>query len=193
MAYWSTYSLWLPWSQQLQLLGKIVRRRQERQELHLLQSACSSDAWSTYQPRKSLGCRSNDTALEDKAYRFCFGMYVSKSTLADADNWRDNHIFEEFASHTMAEARSAGRQTSLSLEATYMSLTQRLSSFAWRLSNGPSIGRTCGKAGSKYIPCTTLRHSYRRFPHYGGEGKRHECNGCHSLWGELVLHLRPRL
>ena len=44
-------------------------------------------------------------ALEDKAYRLGFGKNVSKSTLADANNKRDYHIFEQFAYHTVAEAR----------------------------------------------------------------------------------------
>jgi hypothetical protein len=44
-------------------------------------------------------------ALEDKAYRPGFGKNVSKSTLADANNKRDYHIFEQFAYHTVAEAR----------------------------------------------------------------------------------------
>ena len=39
-------------------------------------------------------------ALEDKAYRLGFGKNVSKSTLADANNKRDYHIFEQFAYHT---------------------------------------------------------------------------------------------
>ena len=43
--------------------------------------------------------------LEDKAYRFGFGKNVSKSTPADANNKRDYHIFEQFAYHTVAEAR----------------------------------------------------------------------------------------
>ena len=46
-------------------------------------------------------------ALEDKAYRLGFGKNVSKSTLADANNKRDYHIFEQFAYHTVAEARFA--------------------------------------------------------------------------------------
>ena len=44
-------------------------------------------------------------ALEDKAYRLGFGKYVSRSTLADANNKRDYHIFEQFAYHTVAAAR----------------------------------------------------------------------------------------
>ena len=44
-------------------------------------------------------------ALADKAYRLGFGKNVSKSTLADANNKRDYHIFEQFAYHTVAEAR----------------------------------------------------------------------------------------
>ena len=44
-------------------------------------------------------------ALEDKAYRLGFGKNVSKSTLADANNKRDYHIFEQFAYHTVAEAK----------------------------------------------------------------------------------------
>lgn len=44
-------------------------------------------------------------ALEDKAYRLGFGKNVSKSTLADANNKRDYHIFDQFAYHTVAEAR----------------------------------------------------------------------------------------
>ena len=52
---------------------------------------------------------------------------------------------------------SAERSTSSSLEATYMPLIQRLSSFAWKHSSGPSSGRTSEKEVSKYIRCTTLR------------------------------------
>lgn len=44
-------------------------------------------------------------ALEDKAYRLGFGKYVSRSTLADANNKWDYHIFEQFAYHTVAAAR----------------------------------------------------------------------------------------
>jgi len=44
-------------------------------------------------------------ALAGKAYHLGFGKYASKSTLADANNNRDYHIFEEFAYHTVAEAR----------------------------------------------------------------------------------------
>ena len=72
-------------------------------------------------------------ALEDKAYRLGFGKNVSKST------------------------RSVEQAISSSLGATYMPLTQRLSNFAWRHSNGPSTGRISEKAASKYIPCMTLR------------------------------------
>ncbi len=44
-------------------------------------------------------------ALAGKAYHLGFGKYASKSTLADANNNRDYRIFEEFAYHTVAEAR----------------------------------------------------------------------------------------
>ena len=40
-----------------------------------------------------------------KAYHLGFGKYASKSSLADANNNRDYHIFEEFAYHTVTEAR----------------------------------------------------------------------------------------
>ena len=46
-------------------------------------------------------------ALAGKAYHLGFGKYASKSTLADANNNRDYHIFEEFAYHTVAEARKS--------------------------------------------------------------------------------------
>ena len=96
-------------------------------------------------------------ALEDKAYRLGFGKNVSKSTLADANNKRDYHIFEQFAYHTVAEARECRASDIFKLGATYMPLTQRLSNFAWRHSNGPFTGRISEKAASKYIPCMTLR------------------------------------
>ena len=89
-------------------------------------------------------------ALSDKAYHLGFGRYASRSTLADANNKRDYHNFEEFAYRVVADAASAGRPTSSSLAGTYMPLT-----FAWRHSNGPSSGSTSGKAESKYIHCTT--------------------------------------
>ena len=44
-------------------------------------------------------------ALAGKAYHLGFGKYASKSTLADANNKRDYHIFEEFAYQVVAEAR----------------------------------------------------------------------------------------
>ena len=40
--------------------------------------------------------------LEDKTYRLGFEKYVSRSTLADANNKRDYHIFEQFTYHTVA-------------------------------------------------------------------------------------------
>ena len=49
-------------------------------------------------------------ALEDKAYRLGFGKYVSRSTLADANNKWDYHIFEQFAYHTVAAARVPGNR-----------------------------------------------------------------------------------
>lgn len=45
-------------------------------------------------------------ALAGKAYHLGFGKYATKSTLADANNKRDHRIFEEFAYHTVAEARN---------------------------------------------------------------------------------------
>ena len=44
-------------------------------------------------------------ALADKAYHLGFGKYASRSTLADANNNRDYHIFEEFAYHVVSDAR----------------------------------------------------------------------------------------
>ena len=44
-------------------------------------------------------------ALSDKAYHLGFGRYASRSTLADANNKRDYHIFEEFAYRVVADAR----------------------------------------------------------------------------------------
>ena len=97
-----------------------------------------------------------------KATHLGFGKFVTRSNLSKANNNRDCRIFEEFAYQVVAEAGSAGQPTSSSLEATYMPLTQRLSSFVWRHSNGPSSGSTSGKAVSKYIPCTTLRLPFQR-------------------------------
>ena len=45
-------------------------------------------------------------ALSDKAYHLGFGRYASRSTLADANNKRDYHIFEEFAYRVVADARN---------------------------------------------------------------------------------------
>lgn len=44
-------------------------------------------------------------ALSDKACHLGFGKYASRSTLADANNKRDYHIFEEFAYHVVSDAR----------------------------------------------------------------------------------------
>lgn len=44
-------------------------------------------------------------ALSDKAYHLGFGRYASRSTLANANNKRDYHIFEEFAYRVVADAR----------------------------------------------------------------------------------------
>ena len=44
-------------------------------------------------------------ALSDMAYHLDFGRYASRSTLADANNKRDYHIFEEFAYRVVADAR----------------------------------------------------------------------------------------
>ncbi len=44
-------------------------------------------------------------ALADKAYHWGFGEYASRSTLTDANNNLDYHIFEEFDYHTVIEAR----------------------------------------------------------------------------------------
>ena len=44
-------------------------------------------------------------ALSDKAYHIGFGRYASRSTLANANNKRDYHIFEEFAYRVVADAR----------------------------------------------------------------------------------------
>ena len=100
-------------------------------------------------------------AHASKVFHLGFGKHASKSTLSDANNKRDYRIFEEFAYRVVAEAKACRADDIFKLEATYMPLTQRLSSFAWRHSNGPSTGRTIGKAVSKYIPCTTLRHPAR--------------------------------
>ena len=49
--------------------------------------------------------------LDDKAYRLGFGKYVSKSTLADANNRRDYHIFEmlQLVSASLAENKPLDR------------------------------------------------------------------------------------
>ena len=44
-------------------------------------------------------------ALAPKAYALGFGKFVTRSNLSKANNNRDYHIFEEFAYHTVAEAR----------------------------------------------------------------------------------------
>lgn len=51
----------------------------------------------------------------------------------------------------------AGRMTSSSLEATYMPLTQRLSSFVSRRSSGRCTGRIKAREASRYIRCMTSR------------------------------------
>ena len=49
--------------------------------------------------------------LDDKAYRLGFGKYISKSTLADANNRRDYHIFEmlQLVSASLAENKPLDR------------------------------------------------------------------------------------
>ena len=79
-----------------------------------------------------------------------------QTIIAITTSSRSSHI------RLLQKHASAGQPTSSVLEATYMPLTQRLSSSVWRHSNGPSSGSTSGKAVSKYIPCTTLRLAYRR-------------------------------
>ena len=98
-----------------------------------------------------------------KATHLGFGKFVTRSNLSNANNNRDCRIFEEFAYQVIAEARKCRATDIFKLgDNVYMPLIQRLSSFAWKHSNGPSTGRTSGKAVSKYIPCTTLRHQSRR-------------------------------
>lgn len=45
-------------------------------------------------------------AHASKTYHLGFGKYASKSTLADANNKRDYHIFEEFSYKVVSEARN---------------------------------------------------------------------------------------
>ena len=92
-----------------------------------------------------------------KACHLGFGKYVTRGNLSKANNKRDYRIFEEFAYQVSLKHGSAEQPTSSSLAATYMPLTQRLSNFAWRPSNGPSSGRTNGKAASNFTRCMTLR------------------------------------
>ena len=87
-------------------------------------------------------------ALEDKAYRLGFGKYVSRSTLADANNKQQRH-------------GSAGHPISSNLEATYMPLIQRLSSSAWKHLSGLYSGRINEREVSKYTRCMTLRLRFR--------------------------------
>ena len=94
-------------------------------------------------------------ALAPKAYALGFGKFVTRSNLSKANNNRDYRIFEEFAYQVIAKARKCRAIDIFKLG--YMPLTQRLSNFAWRHSNGPFTGRISEKAASKYIPCMTLR------------------------------------
>ena len=101
-------------------------------------------------------------ALAGKAYHLGYGKYASKSTLADANNKRDYHIFEEFAYQVVAEARKCRATDIFKLGGNVYAFDSTTIELCLKNLNGPSSGSTSGKAGSRYIRCTTLRPPFQR-------------------------------
>lgn len=93
-----------------------------------------------------------------KLYHLGMGKSVTRSNLAKTNEQRDHRIFEDFAYHLVAAARSKSTEKILDLMVTSRPLIQLRQTFVSKFLSEPSFVSMKGEL--RFTPSMTLKHSF---------------------------------